>query len=107
MPSTTSIHTNGKLANAPGSPVIDPPPESAPPIDLDAIAVDPLNRWWYVYEVFPSEIAGGDIATLPAQNKAERTAQQCGDIIRADPSGKFVYAIGNTTGHSVCGGSLE
>jgi hypothetical protein len=58
-----------------------------------------------LYEEFPGEIPGGDIATLTAQDKAERTGQQCGDIIRADPSEKFVYAIGNTTGNGVCGSS--
>jgi hypothetical protein len=31
--------------------------------------------------------------------------KQCGDIIRADPSGKFVYAIGNTQGNGECGAS--
>ncbi len=97
--------TNGKLTNASGSPVIDPQPASYQPVDLEAIAVDPLNRWWYLYETFPSELPGGDIATLTPKDVAERTGQQCGDIIRADPSGKFVYAIGNTTGDGECGAS--
>jgi hypothetical protein len=96
--------TNGTLANAPGSPVIDPQPASYQPVDLEAIAVDPLNRWWYLYETFPGELPAGDIATLTAQDVAERTTQQqCGDLISADPSGKFVYAIGNTTGSAECG----
>ena len=46
-----------------------------------------------------------DLATLTAQDTAERTGSQCGDIIRADPSGEFVYAIGNTTGDGICGSS--
>ena len=46
----------------------------------------------------------GDIATLTAQDVAERTTQQqCGDLISADPSGNFVYAIGNTTESAECG----
>ena len=97
--------TTGELTNAPGSPVVDPPPASYQPVDLEAISVDPLNRWWYLYETFPSEIPGGDLATFTPQHEAERTGQNCGDIVRADPSGKFVYAIGNTTGNGVCGPS--
>jgi hypothetical protein len=47
-----------------------------------------------------------DLATLTAQDTAERVNMtNCGDIVRADPSGKFVYAIGNTTGNVGCGGS--
>lgn len=97
--------STGELTNAPGSPVVDPPPASYQPVDLEAISVDPLNRWWYLYETFPSEIPGGDLTTFTAQHESERTGQNCGDIVRADPSGKFVYAIGNTTRDGVCGAS--
>jgi 6-phosphogluconolactonase (cycloisomerase 2 family) len=96
------VNSNGTLTNAHGSPVIDTPPGGT--VDLQAIAVDPLNRWWYLYEFFPGEIPDMDVATFTATNTTERNPDSnCGDIIRADPSGKFVYAIGNTTGNGVCG----
>jgi 6-phosphogluconolactonase (cycloisomerase 2 family) len=97
-----NVGSNGTLTSAPGSPVIDPPPGGT--VDLQAIAVDPLNRWWYLYEFFPNQIPSMDVATLTTQDTAERNpASNCGDIIRADPSGRFVYAIGNMTGSGVCG----
>jgi hypothetical protein len=78
-------------------------------VDITSISVDPLNRWMYFYESFPGEIPGGDLATFTKRQEAERTGSQCGDLVRADPSGphqhKFVYALGNTTGNSVCGAS--
>jgi 6-phosphogluconolactonase len=95
------VNSNGSLTNAPGSPVMDPIP-AGEPFDLQAIAVDPLNRWWYLYEYFPGELPSMDLATLTAQDTVERSSINCGDIIRADPSGKFVYAIGNTTGDGIC-----
>ncbi len=73
------------------------------PFDLQAIAIDPLNRWWYLYEYFPGELPSSDLATLTAQDTVERSSTNCGDIVRADPSGKFVYAIGNTTSDGICG----
>jgi hypothetical protein len=96
------VNSNGTLANAPGSPVMDPIP-AGEPFDLQAIAIDPLNRWWYLYEYFPGELPSSDLATLTAQDTVERSSTNCGDIVRADPSGKFVYAIGNTTSDGICG----
>jgi hypothetical protein len=45
------------------------------------------------------------VFTLTPKDSAEVAvnAAQCGDIIVADPSGQFVYAIGNTTGNPGCG----
>ncbi len=97
--------TTGALTNAPYSPFVDPRPNPEQPVTITSISVDPQNRWWYLYEAFPSEIPGGDLATLTPQDTAERTGQQCGDLVRVDPSGKFVYALGNTTGNGVCGAS--
>jgi 6-phosphogluconolactonase (cycloisomerase 2 family) len=97
--------STGALTNAPYSPFVDPRQVPQEPEDIASIAVDPQNRWWYLYESIPEEIPSGDIATLTPQDTAERTGQQCGDLVRADPSGKFVYALGNTTGNSVCGAS--
>ncbi len=97
--------STGALSNAPYSPFVDPRQVPQVPVDITSIAVDPQNRWWYLYESIPEEIAGGDLATLTPQDTAERTGQQCGDLVRADPSGKFVYALGNTTGNGVCGAS--
>jgi 6-phosphogluconolactonase (cycloisomerase 2 family) len=99
-----SVGSNGTLSNAPGSPVMDPVPDPQQPFGVQAIAVDPLNRWWYLYEEFPGELPSMDLATLTAQDTAERVNMtNCGDIVRADPSGKFVYAIGNATGNIGCG----
>ncbi len=98
-----NVGSNGTLTNAPGSPVIDPVPDQQQPFGVQAIAVDPLNRWWYLYEYFPGELPSMDLATLTATDTAERSSTNCGDIVRADPSGNFVYAIGNTTGNGVCG----
>jgi hypothetical protein len=98
-----NVGSDGTLTNAPGSPVIDPVPDQQQPFGVQAIAVDPLNRWWYMYEYFPGELPSMDLATLTAQDTAERSSINCGDIVRADPSGKFVYAIGNTTSDGICG----
>jgi 6-phosphogluconolactonase len=98
--------STGALTNAPGSPVVDPRQVPEEPEDITSISVDPMNRWWYLYESIPEELPSGDIATLmPQGGTPERTGQQCGDLVRADPSGKFVYALGNTTGNSVCNAS--
>jgi 6-phosphogluconolactonase (cycloisomerase 2 family) len=97
--------STGALTNAPYSPFVDPRQVPQVPEDITSIAVDPQNRWWYLYESIPEEIPGGDIATLTPQDTAERTGQNCGDLVRADPSGKFVYALGNTDGNGVCGTS--
>jgi 6-phosphogluconolactonase len=104
--SVFDVGSNGTLTKAPGSPVMDPVPDQQQPFGVQAIAVDPLNRWWYLYEEFPGELPSMDLATLTAQDTAERVNMtNCGDIVRADPSGKFVYAIGNTTGNVGCGGA--
>jgi 6-phosphogluconolactonase len=98
--------STGALTNAPNSPVIDPRQVPEEPEDITSISVDPLNRWWYLYESIPEEIPSGDLATLmPQGGTPERTGQQCGDLVRADPSGNFVYALGNTTGNGVCSAS--
>ncbi len=102
---TFVVGSNGTLTNAPGSPVFDPVPDQQEPFGVEAIAVDPLNRWWYLYEEFPGQQSGSDVATLTAQDTAERTGQQCGDVVRADPSGKFVYAIGGAMGNVFCFGA--
>jgi 6-phosphogluconolactonase len=98
--------STGALTNAPGSPI---PMPSAEASNLISIAVDPQDRWWYLYGNVPCplcELPGGmDIFTLTPQDTAEVVVYgpQCGDIILADPSGQFVYAIGNTTGDPECG----
>jgi 6-phosphogluconolactonase (cycloisomerase 2 family) len=95
--------TTGALTNAPNSPVVDPRQVPEEPEDITSISVDPMNRWWYLYESIPEELPSGDIATLmPQGGTPERTGQQCGDLVRADPSGKFVYALGNTDGSGAC-----
>ncbi len=96
----------GALANAPGSPIPMPAPQAG---NLISIAIDPLNRWWYLYDLSPCalcELPGGmQIFTLTAKDTAEVAVNgtQCGDIVTADPSGQFVYAIGNTAGNPGCG----
>jgi 6-phosphogluconolactonase (cycloisomerase 2 family) len=84
--------STGALTNAPGSPI--PLQGSADTADITAIAVDPTDRWWYLYELFDNY---GGLATLTAQDTAEQAAPgQCGSVVVADPSGKFVYATGTT-----------
>jgi len=97
--------STGSLSNIKSSPYIDPLNGSPFAPGLTAIAVDPQNRWAYVYESWPDIIPDGDIATLSFSGQPQRTNEQCGDVIRTDPSGKFVYAIGNTSGSGVCGTS--
>ena len=98
--------STGALANAPGSPIPMPSPQAG---NLISIAIDPLNRWWYLYDLSPCdlcELPGGmQVFTLTPKDTAEVAVNgtQCGDIIFADPSGQFVYAIGNTTGNPGCG----
>jgi hypothetical protein len=87
----------GALTNAPGSPLTWPHGAN-----LFSIAIDPTDRWWYLYESYGTELPAASLATFTSKGTIEETGQQCGDIVRADPSGKFVYAIGNTTGSSSC-----
>ncbi len=98
--------STGALTNAPGSPMPMPSQQAGNNI---SIAVDPLDRWWYLYDSVFCDLctlpSGMDVFTLTAQDSAEVVVNgtQCGDIIVADPSGQFVYAIGNTTGNPECG----
>jgi 6-phosphogluconolactonase (cycloisomerase 2 family) len=98
--------STGALANAPGSPI---PMASQQAGNLISIAIDPVDRWWYLYDsTFCSlcELPNGmQVFTLTPKDAAEVAVNgtQCGDVILADPSGKFVYAIGNTTEDAECG----
>jgi 6-phosphogluconolactonase len=98
--------STGALTNAPGSPIALPSSEDG---NLISIAVDPLNRWWYLYDNNFCNLCtlpgGMSIFTLTAQDTAEVAVdeQNCGDLIVADPSGKFTYAIGNADGNPGCG----
>jgi 6-phosphogluconolactonase (cycloisomerase 2 family) len=100
--------STGAITNAPGSPI---PLPSAEDGNLFSVAIDPLDRWWYFYDQNFCDLctlpSGMSIFTLTAQDTAEVAVneQNCGDIVVADPSGKFVYAIGNTTGDPECGGA--
>jgi DNA-binding beta-propeller fold protein YncE len=100
--------TTGALSSTSGSPdvVPDPCPNCTP--GVVSIAVDPLNRWWYLYENVgvPLSMSYSALTTFKSTTlKTNGSVLQCGDLVRADPSGKFVYAIGNTTGNSICGAS--
>jgi 6-phosphogluconolactonase len=98
--------STGALANAPGSPIPLPKAEDG---NLISIAIDPLDRWWYLYDSNFCDLCtlpgGMSIFTLTAKDTAEVAVneQNCGDIVVADPSGKFVYAIGNTEENPGCG----
>jgi hypothetical protein len=96
--------STGALTNAPYSPLRYPYAPYAYSPNLISIAIDPMGRWWYLYEAISGgELPGfGDVATFTAQNTVERSGEQCGDVVRADPSGRFVYAIGNTVGSAEC-----
>ena len=98
--------STGALANAPGSPI---PLPSAQAGNLVSIAIDPVDRWWYLYDSTFCNLCelpdGMQLFTLTPKDAAEVAVNgtQCGDIIFADPSGQFVYAIGNTTSNPGCG----
>jgi 6-phosphogluconolactonase (cycloisomerase 2 family) len=95
--------STGAITDAPGSPI--PLPAGYFGGNIISIAVDPLDRWWYLYQDAGGQFTNAqsaDLATLTAKDTAEETGTQCGDIVRADPSGKFVYAIGNTEGSFEC-----
>jgi 6-phosphogluconolactonase len=99
--------STGALTNAPGSPL---PLPSCCLGSIWSIAVDPLDRWWYLDDSFACGIGcmgdGSSLVTLTPHDTGEVVpGTQCGDIVRADPSGQFVYAIGNTEGNWVCGQS--
>jgi hypothetical protein len=74
------------------------------------MAVDPLNRWWYLYQNVREALSMpfGNLTTFnPTTLKTTGSFLNCGDLVRAAPSGKFVYALGTTNGNTICGDSAQ
>jgi 6-phosphogluconolactonase (cycloisomerase 2 family) len=93
---------NGSIAEVPGSPF--PTPANHGPETGISVAIDPLERFLYLEtEICDSGCAvGTEIYGFNAQTGAVNFLQDaiggCSVWVRADPSGKFVYTLGETSG---------
>jgi 6-phosphogluconolactonase (cycloisomerase 2 family) len=97
--------TTGALRNVAGSPFAIASANGSPGTTPFSVAVDPLDRFAYFYYQTADIIPNGYIATFAfnpttgaLSKQVNDTDNQCGDIARADPSGKFLYAIGDVNG---------
>jgi 6-phosphogluconolactonase (cycloisomerase 2 family) len=89
---------SGSIAQVPGSPF--PVPANQGPQAASSIAVDPLDRWIFIEtEICDSGCSASTETyafnkTTGAMTFLESGLGDCGEYVRADPSGKFLYAIG-------------
>ena len=96
---------NGSIAQVPGSPFAIPANQG--PEAAETIAIDPLDRFIYLgVELCDSGCSvGTETYAFNAQTGSvtylENGLGGCGEYNRVDPSGKFLYSIGDTGG-SVC-----
>ena len=97
--------TTGALAPISGSPFVDrmPTGESMDPaFNPYSIAIDPQGKFLYGYDSGDEDISIFSVNAMTGALKlAKKTANtyggvSSGDIIRIDPSGQFVYALGTT-----------
>ncbi len=90
---------NGSIAQVAGSP-FPIPVQTQGPYTAESVAIDPLDRWIFI----EADYCHSGCSTLTetyafnsttgAMTYLEYGTGDCGDYIRADPSGKFLYAIG-------------
>ena len=98
--------TTGTLAQVKGSPFRVPYP---PYPDVESIAMDPLGQYFWISTFYCHGGCGTSTdtwkfnSTTGAATYLESGLGGCGLITRVDPSGKFVYAIGNIQSNLGCG----
>jgi len=99
--------STGRIADVPGSPFALPYPLEVP----NSVAVDPLNRFVFLSTEYCHSGCTPDtqIWTFDRQTGAMQfqlattTYAVCGQLIRTDPSGKYLYGIGDA--QQDCNGS--
>lgn len=101
--------TSGALTLVPGSPFAPPGPGFAATGDVQSIAMDPQGTYFWVTDSYcdsgcsmATDTWKLDASTGVATYLSSATGG-CGLLARADPSGKFVYEVGNT--QNACGSS--
>lgn len=97
--------TTGSLTLVSGSPFADPGELT----DVESIAVDPQGEYFWVTTqyCFSGCSVGTDTwkidRTTGVPTYLETFSGGCGLIVRADPSGKYVYEVGDTQSNGACG----
>ncbi len=100
--------TTGTLKLVTGSPFPVPYP---PQPTVESIAMDPLGQYFWVSTQYcqsgcsVSTDTWSFNATTGVPTYLESGVNACGLLTRSDPSGKFLYVIGNTTANSGCAGT--
>jgi 6-phosphogluconolactonase (cycloisomerase 2 family) len=100
--------STGTLTLVKGSPFPVPYP---PYPTVQSIAMDPLGQYFWLSTEYChsgcslSTDTWSFNATTGVPTYLESGLSACGLLTRADPSGKFLYVIGDTTGNSGCAGS--
>lgn len=103
--------STGTLTLVKGSPFAPPGGGFAATGDVESIAVDPKGEYFWVTDQYCD--SGCSMATetwkintsTGVATYLESGIAGCGLITRSDPSGKFVYEIGDITSNGACGGT--
>lgn len=97
--------TTGTLTLVTGSPFAEPYPST----DVESIAMDPKGEYFWVTTqyCFSGCSDGTDTwkinTTTGVPTYLEAYVAGCGLLARADPSGKYVYEVGDTASNASCG----
>ena len=103
--------STGTLTLIKGSPFAPPGQGFAATGDVESIAMDPQGEYFWVTDQYCDSgcSTGTDTwklnTTTGVPTYLESGVAGCGLVVRSDPSGNFVYEIGNTTSNEACGGS--
>jgi 6-phosphogluconolactonase (cycloisomerase 2 family) len=98
--------STGTLTLVNGSPFAVPYP---PYPDVESIAVDPAGEYIWISTQFCDSGCSQSTDTWKFNTTTgiptylESAGNGCGMLTRADPSGKFVYEIGDTISNQICG----
>jgi 6-phosphogluconolactonase (cycloisomerase 2 family) len=103
--------STGTLRLIEGSPFPPPSPDFTVAGNVESIAMDPKGVYFWVTDQYCD--IGCSVATdtwklntrTGVPTYLESGIGGCGLLARSDPSGKFLFEIGNTTSNSVCGSS--
>lgn len=100
--------TTGTLTEVRGSPFPLPYPQLEVPA---GVAVDPLDRFVYVADEFCDSGCSAETEIWKFSGSSgfmtykSSSTGLCGQLPRTDPSGEFLYGIGNNSGGNDCSGS--
>jgi 6-phosphogluconolactonase (cycloisomerase 2 family) len=103
--------TTGTLSLVNGSPFAPPGPGFAATGDVQSIAMDPQGTYFWVTDSYCH--SGCSMATdtwkldttTGVPTYLESGMAGCGPLARSDPSGSFLYEIGDTQSQAACGGT--